>query len=346
MLCIHCGHWSDPADNRCSHCGRRVERSRPDTWQRSGLEPGRRAAAAAGEASAEMPPPEPQWKKQLDLKLETYRSRQKAGADGPVGAEAARGLAPLPEPSNKPSILSFDPGKRDSVAVEAPLPSPDTGAGAGWRAALERASPAPKLPPLHRPPEPVEALPERLTSRETARVESSETGLEDDDAYPRAAPIRLRAMAGLLDLTLVLIALGIFVGVLHALGGTIAPDEEGLRSLLFAFFGILTFYWIFYLRYIGETAGMHWLGLRVLDFNAELPDDRQRWARALGTILSTTALGLGFVWAMADEEHLTWHDRLSKTFVTRARPARRPTEASSRTLRQERPALTKAAHRA
>ena len=231
------------------------------------LRPGAGPAGGGRRSLGGDAPPEPQWKKQLDLKLETYRSRQKAGADGSVQAVAAGGLAPLPEPSNKPSLLSFDPGKRDSVAVEAPLPNPDTGAGAGWRAALERASPAPKLPPLHRSSEPADALPERLTSRETARFESSEAGLEDDDAHPRAAPIRLRAMAGLLDLTLVLIALGIFVGVLHALGGTVSPDEEGLRSLLFAFFGILAFYWIFYLRYIGETAGMHWLRLRVLDFN-------------------------------------------------------------------------------
>ena len=31
--------------------------------------------------------------------------------------------------------------------------------------------------------------------------------------------------------------------------------------------------------------------------------------------LSLAALGIGFVWAAADEQGLTWHDRMSKTFV-------------------------------
>ena len=344
MLCIHCGHWNDATETRCSHCGRRVETSRPDTWQRSGLEPGRRAAkASAGTASAEMPPPEPLWKKQLDLKLETYRSRQKASGDGSVAAEAAHDRDSLPSRSHEPNIIAFDRGKRDTaVAAETPLPSPDSTAGAGWRAGVQQAAPAPKLPPLHRAAEPVEPLPSQQAQSESTQPEPPVAELEDDDAQPCAAPIRLRAMAGLLDLALVLVALGVFVAVFRALGGTITSDGEGFRSLLFAFFGILTFYWVLYLRYIGETAGMHWLGLRVLGFNLALPSDGQRWARAVGTILSTAALGLGFVWSLADEEHLTWHDRLSRTFVTRARPI----EPSGRTLHRRRRSSTKASHRA
>ena len=287
-----------------------------------------------------MPPPEPQWKKQLDLKLETYRSRQKTTAD--ESPDAARGPAPLPEPSNKPNVISFERGKRDTVEpAEVILPSPDAAAGAGWRAGVQQAAPAPKLPPLRRASEPAEVLPARRAPSENGLSESSTEILEDDDTEPRVAPIRLRAMAGLLDSALVLVALGIFLGVFRAFGGTITVDGEGFRSLLFVFFGILTFYWVLYLRYIGETAGMHWLGLRVLAFNGELPDDGQRWVRAVGAVLSTAALGLGFVWSLADEEHLTWHDRLSRTFVTRARPTLRPIETSRRTVRQRRPALTK-----
>ena len=62
---------------------------------------------------------------------------------------------------------------------------------------------------------------------------------------------------------------------------------------------------------------MNWLGLRVLNFDGEPPSAAQRRTRALGTILSTLSLGLGFAWSIADEEKLTWHDRMSKTFVTR-----------------------------
>ena len=172
--------------------------------------------------------------------------------------------------------------------------------------------------------------------------------VEDEGATSEtgAAPILIRAIAGLLDIALVLVALGVFIGVFRALGGSVSPDFEGVRALVFAFFGILAFYWILYLRYIGETAGMNWMGLHIVGFNGHPPDEGQRWARALGTILSTAAIGLGFVWAAADEDRLTWHDRLSRTFVTRARPASERTTSPTRRRRPKRSAIMKAAHRA
>ena len=41
--------------------------------------------------------------------------------------------------------------------------------------------------------------------------------------------------------------------------------------MAFAFFAIISFYWIFYIRYLGETTGMTWLGLRVLNFDGQPP---------------------------------------------------------------------------
>jgi uncharacterized RDD family membrane protein YckC len=35
--------------------------------------------------------------------------------------------------------------------------------------------------------------------------------------------------------------------------------------------------------------------------------------RYLAALLSWSVLGLGFLWQIWDPEHLTWHDRLSRT---------------------------------
>ena len=131
----------------------------------------------------------------------------------------------------------------------------------------------------------------------------------------RVAPLSLRAVAGLLDLALVTIALGVFVGVGYWLRPE-ALDREGVVQMLGgAFFCLLVFYWIFFLKYLGRTAGMNWMGLRVLNFDGEPPTPAQRRNRAFGAVLSTAALGLGFAWAAADEQRFTWHDRMSKTFI-------------------------------
>ena len=131
------------------------------------------------------------------------------------------------------------------------------------------------------------------------------------------APLAIRAVAGALDFAVMIVATGIFLGVFYLLGGVALTDPEGLRSIAVSFLAIVCFYWIFYVGYLGGTTGMNWLGLRVLNFDGEPPTTAQRRTRALGTILSTLSLGLGFAWSIADEEKLTWHDRMSKTFVTR-----------------------------
>ncbi len=38
------------------------------------------------------------------------------------------------------------------------------------------------------------------------------------------------------------------------------------------------------------------------------------------SVLSSATLMLGFVWAMWDENHFTWQDRMSQTYVTAAPP--------------------------
>ena len=94
------------------------------------------------------------------------------------------------------------------------------------------------------------------------------------------------------------------LGLLHA-----------IRVISIAFVLNLTFYLLCFLLFAGRTAGMSWLGLSVLNLDGEPPAASQRRSRAFGTLLSLAALGIGFVWAAADEQGLTWHDRMSKTFV-------------------------------
>jgi len=54
----------------------------------------------------------------------------------------------------------------------------------------------------------------------------------------------------------------------------------------------------------------------VASFSGENPTSRQYFVRALGYILSAGTLFLGFLWAIWDEDALTWHDRLSRTYLT------------------------------
>jgi uncharacterized RDD family membrane protein YckC len=61
---------------------------------------------------------------------------------------------------------------------------------------------------------------------------------------------------------------------------------------------------------------MMFRGLQVTSFTGDPPTARQMLLRSAGYILSAGTFFLGFFWAWWDEDALTWHDRLSRTYLS------------------------------
>ena len=61
---------------------------------------------------------------------------------------------------------------------------------------------------------------------------------------------------------------------------------------------------------------MRFTDLQLITFDGFEVDARSRALRFVSTWLSFCSAGLGLLWAVADEENLTWHDHISKTFPT------------------------------
>jgi uncharacterized RDD family membrane protein YckC len=57
-------------------------------------------------------------------------------------------------------------------------------------------------------------------------------------------------------------------------------------------------------------------GLQVVSFSGEPPTPTQMVLRSVGYMLSAGTFFLGFLWAMWDSDELTWHDRLSRTYLS------------------------------
>jgi len=78
-----------------------------------------------------------------------------------------------------------------------------------------------------------------------------------------------------------------------------------------------------YLQYValftifgGTTTGMMMRGLQVVSFSGDTPTAKQMLLRSAGYMLSAGTFFLGFLWALWDEDELTWHDRLSHTYLS------------------------------
>jgi uncharacterized RDD family membrane protein YckC len=65
------------------------------------------------------------------------------------------------------------------------------------------------------------------------------------------------------------------------------------------------------------TPGMRYAGIGLSTFSGERPTRAQRCGRLVALLLSLLPVGLGVVWAIFDDEHLSWHDRLSRTYLRR-----------------------------
>ena len=146
-----------------------------------------------------------------------------------------------------------------------------------------------------------------------------------DRSRPQTATIPVatlgeRRYAGVLDALFVLITCAAFAGLFWSLGGQIVLDKIDAivcAAVLYLFYGL---YLLIFTVFSGPTPGMQIRGLHVVRLDGGLAETRQLVWRGFGYLLSGAALMLGFVWAAWDEDHFTWHDRISQTYVTSATP--------------------------
>jgi len=138
------------------------------------------------------------------------------------------------------------------------------------------------------------------------------------------APVAIaahRLIAAAYDGAIILAAMTIFLGIFEVscsfwAGGELVLSKQSLPLFggIAVVFALL--YEVLWALANADTAGMQWARLRLVNFEGRAPDREQRLYRLASGCLSLMAAGLGMLWALVDEEALTWHDHMSKTFPT------------------------------
>jgi uncharacterized RDD family membrane protein YckC len=268
---------NDGEDQRCTRCGRRLRMAAP------------RSAP------------------------DTYpMSNGAATATAPAFERLSREMpvsAPPPErPTYQPSLFRDPMGSPRVIPIPmlTPLRAPDT------EAPPSRRSPARSAPPrVRRAPDSQQAL-------EFREGDNAPAGTHADLIYcdaPVALPAH-RMIAAVVDTSAVLLGLGIFLGIFFLSGGDMVLNRQTVPFLIGVTAVISVFYRFLWCLANGDTPGMRCAGLRLVDFDGRRPDREQRGVRQVAGMLSLLSAGLGLVWALVDEESLTWHDHISKTFPT------------------------------
>jgi len=80
-----------------------------------------------------------------------------------------------------------------------------------------------------------------------------------------------------------------------------------------AVIGVL--YQVLFFALARNTPGMKYAHISLCTFDDQIPTGARRLGRLGALFLSLLPVGLGVAWAIFDEEHLSWHDRLSGTYL-------------------------------
>ena len=288
MNCRHCLAWNSADSHRCHRCGRRhlgSAHSVPSSY------PIQTATALA-----------------LDFS-EPHR---------------VVGILDAPEQNPAPKRVTYQKHLFDSQVVQLPMPNAPSSRGTNRqrstaRGVARRYHPAQQafdFEPQNRV-EPLGYAEQVLCQPEPEFVSQAQDGIYCDS--PVAQPIH-RLMAAALDSSMIVIALGLFLLTFYVCGGSVVLNSKTAALYL----GIYAVMWFFYRALYGicgaDTPGMLWTDLRLVNFDGETPDREQRIYRMFGGVLGFLSVGLGLVWSLVDEEQLTWHDHISKTFPSPVRP--------------------------
>lgn len=125
-----------------------------------------------------------------------------------------------------------------------------------------------------------------------------------------------RLLAGALDTAMIVIGYSLFLAAYAICGGEFHLSAATLPWFGGALITVGLFYATLFMLTGSETFGARWTGLKLINFDGFPISRRERIIRSASACLSIFSGGLGLLWSLADEESLTWHDHISKTFPT------------------------------
>lgn len=298
MTCSYCGTRNGEGEHRCRRCGRRPDDTLTGEYS---------LVQTDGALAAQLQPvasvaTAPRMAPQVVPQGRDSPTGSRPGSKPGIGGSLARATQPSLFPDRSvPKVVR--------IADYASAPP---------RPARAKTAPRSGAKPVVRRPRPVAEEQGQLPFLPPQPAKPRTLGTTVDSVIYCEAPVATtlhRLVAAALDASLVLIHYGVFLTVFRALGG----DFVLTRTNVMIFGGMLLLIGLAYGAVWAvagtETAGMHWMRLRLTTFEGFPPEPRHRMLRFFGSCLSACTV-LGLLWALADEEGLTWQDHISRTFPT------------------------------
>ena len=299
MNCRYCQSWNAEDEHRCTRCGRRLKIA----GVTSSLPASRSAPALALDdrpavvVEVNEPAPQPVARAPVPQRLmfeemrdsnvipfESFASHRIQPVPASAGAPARSGTPSLPARDVAEPAASARPRtrRRSTISEQNDL-----------QGGLDFLVPAPQGP--------------RTLKTQVEAV----IYCDADVATPKH-----RAIAAAIDGGMIFVAFGLFLFAFHFMGGMFRLNRQTIPFFIGVFGMLATFYGMLWIWAGRDTVGMRCTGLRLIDFDGFPANRRCRLVRSMGTWLSFCAGGIGLLWALADEEKLTWHDHMSKSFPT------------------------------
>jgi uncharacterized RDD family membrane protein YckC len=201
------------------------------------------------------------------------------------------------------NLIVFPPPQVDPIEQALAEPIPDT------PRILEA---VPEPPPLQEQFFPVVELdtPHPLLETVPADIQSFEAELP----LPVAA-LSAQATCMAIDSAIAMAAFVLFAWIVR----TNTDIELTHRPVIVAVVAFAALFWAGYhflfLYFSQNTPGMLLTQLAFCTFDDTIPCRATRMRRAAALLLSMISMGMGFFWALLDEDRLGWHDRISRTYL-------------------------------
>jgi uncharacterized RDD family membrane protein YckC len=320
QTCKNCGAINEDAAEKCCYCESRLN----TTAEPVAVATSNHISSAT---SASTPPADKEWRQELTHRVRTYRAKRERANGGDPDSQSALpfeqpSAVEFPQESIDPDLSDgFAPPNLDEDQYEDPLQA--TLAAAAARISMDDSDAEFEALSSKTNRETVEHLiidvSKPVGSEEPQVVQrlASFTMPTDSQLLP-VADIPTRRRAGFVDAVCLILAFAGIFGLFAALGGRLALAKmdavvcAAIAALLY------TQYFTLFTVMGGATPGMMLAGLRLVSFDGSAPKPAQLAWRSFGYLISGGTLFIGFLSSLWDEDQLSWHDRISQTYVTSA----------------------------